>query len=163
MHAKSLQSCPTLCDPMSHSLPGSSVHGILRQEYWGGLPCPPPGDLPDPGIEHLLHLLPWQADILISSVQSLSRVHLFATPWTAAHQASLSSLTPGACSDLCPSSWWCNPIIPFSVIPFFSSFLQSFPASGSFPMSQFFTSGGPSIRVSASTSVLLMIFRTDFL
>ena len=51
MHAKSLQSCPTLCDPMNHSLPASSVHGILRQEYWGGLPCPPPGDLPDPGIE----------------------------------------------------------------------------------------------------------------
>ena len=64
MHAKSLQSCPTLCDPMNHSLPGSSVHGILRQEYWGGLPCPPPGDLPDPGIEHLLHLLPWQASSL---------------------------------------------------------------------------------------------------
>ena len=64
MHAKSLQSCPTLCYPMNHSLPGSSVHGILRQEYWGGLPCPPPGDLPDPGIEHLVHLLPWRASSL---------------------------------------------------------------------------------------------------
>ena len=41
----------TLCDSMGYSLPGSSVHGILRQEYWGWLPRPPPGDLPDPGIK----------------------------------------------------------------------------------------------------------------
>ena len=40
-----------LCNPMDCSLPGSSVHGILQQEYWSGLPFPPPGDLPDPGIE----------------------------------------------------------------------------------------------------------------
>ena len=44
-------SCPTLCVSMDCSLTGSSVHGILRQEYWSGLPCPPPGDLPSPGIE----------------------------------------------------------------------------------------------------------------
>ena len=49
--AKSLQSCLTLCDPMDCSLPGFSVHGILRQEYCSGLPCPPPGNHPDPGIE----------------------------------------------------------------------------------------------------------------
>ena len=40
------QSCPTLCDPMDCSLPGSFVHGILQAKYWSGLPCPPPGDLP---------------------------------------------------------------------------------------------------------------------
>ena len=52
MHAKSPQSCLTLCDSMDCGPPGSSVHGIFsRQEYWSGLPCPPPGDLPDPGIE----------------------------------------------------------------------------------------------------------------
>ena len=45
------QSCPTLCDPMCCSLPGSSVHGFSRWEYWSGLPFPSPGDLPDPGIE----------------------------------------------------------------------------------------------------------------
>ena len=55
----------------------------------------------------------------------------------------------------CPSSQWCNPTISSSVIPF-SSCPQSFPASGSFQMSQLFTSGGQSIRVSASTSVLPM-------
>ena len=45
------ESCPTLCDPMDCSPPGSSVHGIPRQEYWSGLPFLSPGDLPDPGIE----------------------------------------------------------------------------------------------------------------
>ena len=51
VHAKLFQSCPTLCDPMDHSPPGSSVHGFSRQEYWSGLPCPPPGDLADPRIK----------------------------------------------------------------------------------------------------------------
>ena len=64
------------------------------------------------------------------------------------------SPTPGACSNSCPLSWWWHPTISSSVIPF--SCLQSFPASGSFQMSQFFTSGGQSIGVSASTSVLPM-------
>ena len=45
------QSHPTLCDPMDCSPPGSSVHGILQQEYWSGLPCPSPGDLPNSGIK----------------------------------------------------------------------------------------------------------------
>ena len=62
--------------------------------------------------------------------------------------------TPGAYSNSCPSSWWCHPTISSSVIPF--SHLQSFPASWSFPMSQFFASGGQSIGVSASASVLPM-------
>ena len=65
------------------------------------------------------------------------------------------SPTPGACPNSCPSSRWCHPTILFSVIPFSSCF-QSFPASGSFPMSQFFTSGGQSIGASASASVLPM-------
>ena len=59
----------------------------------------------------------------------------------------------GACSNSCPSGWWCHPTISSSVVPFSSS-LQSFPASGSFPMSQFFESGGQNIGVSASASVL---------
>ena len=45
------QSCPALCDPMNCSLPGSSVWEFSRQEYWGGLPCPPLGDFPHPGIK----------------------------------------------------------------------------------------------------------------
>ena len=62
--------------------------------------------------------------------------------------------TPGACSNSCPLSRWCHPTTSSSVIPF--SCLQSFPASGSFLMSQFFASGGPSIRASASAFVLPM-------
>ena len=65
------------------------------------------------------------------------------------------SPTPGARSNSCPSSQWGHPTISSSVIPF-SSCLQSFPASGSFPMSQFFASGGQSIGVPASASVLPM-------
>ena len=59
------------------------------------------------------------------------------------------SSTPGVYSNSCPSSWWCHPIILSSVVPF-SSCPQSFPTSGSFPMSQFSASGGQSIRASAS-------------
>ena len=65
------------------------------------------------------------------------------------------SPTPRACSNSCPLSQWCHPTISSSTIPFFSC-LQSFPASGSFPMSQFFTSDGQSIGASASASVLPM-------
>ena len=65
------------------------------------------------------------------------------------------SPTPGASSNSRPSCQWCHPTISSSVVPF-SSHLQSFPASGSFPMSWFFTSGGHSIGASASASVLPM-------
>ena len=88
----------------------------------------------------------------VQSVQSLSCVRLFATPWTAACQASPSLR---ACSNSYPSSQWCDPTISSSVVPF-SSCLQSFRALGSFQMSQLFTSGGQSIGVSASASVLPM-------
>ena len=65
------------------------------------------------------------------------------------------SLSPRVCSNSCPLSQWCHPTISSSVVPF-SSCPQSFPASGSFPMSQLFPSGGQSIGASASTSVLPM-------
>ena len=65
------------------------------------------------------------------------------------------SLTPGVYSNSCPSSWWCHRTTSSSVVPFFSC-PQSFPASGSFPVSQLFTYGGQSIGVSVSTLVLPM-------
>ena len=68
--AKSLQSCPTLCDPIDGSPPGSPVPGILRQEHWSGLPFPSP-----------MH------ESKKVKVKSLSRARLFETPWTAAYQA----------------------------------------------------------------------------
>ena len=70
--------------------------------------------------------------------------------------------TPGVYSNSCPSSWWCHPTISSSVVPF-SSHPLSFPASGSLQMSQFFASGGHSIRVSASASVLPMNIHDWFL
>ena len=97
----------------------------------------------------------WEKYLCIGVVQSLSRVRLFVTPWTAARQASLSITNSWSLLKLKSIEWWCHPTISSSVIPF-SSRLQSFPASGSFQMSQLFTSGGQSIRVSASTSVLPM-------
>ena len=91
-----------------------------------------------------------------SSVQLLSCVLLFVTPWTAQHARPPCPLpTPEVYPNSCPLSWWCHPTISFSVVPF-SSCLQSFLASRSFQMSQVFASGGQSIGVSASTSVLPM-------
>ena len=62
MYAKLLQSCPILCNPMDHSLPGSSVHGILQARILERVSCPPPGDLPDPGIEPASLMSPAVAD-----------------------------------------------------------------------------------------------------
>ena len=114
-----------------------------------------------------LHLLLWQADSLllshlgspytsISSVQfSRSVVSDSLRPHGLHHtRPPCLSPTPRAYSNLCPSSRWCHLTISSSVIPF--SWLQSFPASGSFQMSQFFTWDGQNIGVSASASVLPM-------
>ena len=88
----------------------------------------------------------------LSSVQSLSRVQLFVTPWIAGHQASLSLTNSWSLSNPCPLSWWCHPAISSSVVPF-SFCPQSFWASGSFPMSQLCI-WCQSIGVSPSTSIL---------
>ena len=145
-----------------------------RQKYWSGLPFSSPGDLPNPGIKHGSPAL--QADSLSSEPPGNS---LQCHPWAFQNEYSVQfSLvtqlcptlcnpmdcntpgflpcplpTPRACSNSCPSSRWCHPTISSSVVPF-SSCLQSFPASRSFPRSQFFTSGGQSIGDSASASVL---------
>ena len=111
--------------------------------------------------------------IKISSAPPLSdidRIFSLLTPVQFSHSAVSNSLqphglqhtrlpcpspTPGTCLNSCSSSRWCHPTILSSIAPL-SSCLQSFPASGSFPMSQFFASGGQSIEVSASASVLPM-------
>ena len=183
--AKSLQLCPTLCNPIDGSPPGSAIPGILqaRTLEWVAI--------------SFSNAWKWKVKVTL-----LSRVRLFVTPWTAAYQAPLSmgfsrqeywsgltlpslptlasvqfscsvmsdslwphesqhasppcpSPTPGVYSNPCPWSQWCHPAILSSVVPF-SSCPQSVPASGSFPMSQLFTWGGQSIGVSASASVLPM-------
>ena len=87
------------------------------------------------------------------SVQSLSHVRLFVTPWTAARQASLSVTNSWSLPKFMSIELVSHPTISSSVVPF-SSHPQPFPASGSFQMCQVFASGGQSIGVSASTSVL---------
>ena len=104
--AESLQLCPTLCDPLDCCLPGSSVPGILqarilgwialpssRQEYWSGLPCPPPGDLPYLGIE-------------LDSLQFSSVAQLCLTLCDPIKHARppCPLLTPGVYPNLCPLS-----------------------------------------------------------
>ena len=129
--------------------------GFFRGEHWSGLPFPPPGDLPYPGIESkspvfstlLADSLP--TEILgkpVSAVQFSSSVMSDSLqPHGLQHaRPPCPSPTPRVYSNACPSSWWCHPTISSSIVPF-SSHLQSFPASGSFWMSQFFTSGGQSI------------------
>ena len=123
-----------VCSPTGSSPPGSSVHGILRAK-----------------------ILEWVAISFSrgsSQLRDQTQVSYiaggFCTMWT-----TREALLPRVCSDSCPLSLWCYLTISFSVTPF-SSCSQSFPASGSFPMSWLFASGGQSIGASASASILPM-------
>ena len=86
--------------------------------------------------------------IIALVVQSLSHVWLFVNPWTGTPGFLILTLSPVVCSNSCPLSQWYHP----TSVTLLSSCPQSFPASGSFPVSQLFESGGRSIVVSASTS-----------
>ena len=105
----------------------------------------------------------WLLDEVVLFVvvaQSLSSVSLW--PHGVQHtRLPCPSISPRVCLSSCPSSRWCHPTISSSVTPF-SSCLQSFPASGSFPMSQLLPSGGQSIEASASASVLPMYIQGGF-
>ena len=94
------------------------------------------------------------------SVQSFSCVWLYATWWTAARQASLSVTSSSSLFKPMSIQWWCHSTISCSAVPF-SSCLLSFPKSGSFQMSPFFTSGSQSIGISASASVLPVNIQDD--
>ena len=97
---------------------------------------------------------PWEVFIISPSVR-FSHSVMSDSLWTHGLQHArlpCPSLTPRACSNSCPWSWWCHLTISSSVVPF-SSCLKSFPASGSFQMNLFFTSSGQSIGVSASASI----------
>ena len=90
------------------------------------------------------HFLTWSL-WFFPSVSSVAQSCPTLKPYALQHaRLPCSSPTPRACSNSCPSSWWCHPTISSSVVPF-SSDLQSFPASGSIPMRHFFTSGSQSI------------------
>ena len=95
------------------------------------------------------------SNVKFSSIQLLSHVQCFEPHGLQHNRLPCPSPTPGAYSNSCPSSFWCHPTISSSVI-LFSSHLQSFPALGSFQMSQLFLSGSQSIGVPASASVIPM-------
>ena len=134
--------CVILWNVVAHH--ASLSIGFSRQEYWSALPFPPPRDLPNP--EPTSHLL-------LFVVQLLSHIWFWGLHGLQYARPPCPSPTPRACSNSCPWSQWCHPTISSSVISF-SSCLQSFPASGSFPTSPLFTSDGQSIGASASASVL---------
>ena len=103
-------SCLTLCDPMDCSPARYSVHGFSREEYWSGLYIPFSRVSSQPNLLHCRWILylpyePPEMPLILISVQSLSHVRLFATPWTAACQASLSIINSGAYSNSCPLNW----------------------------------------------------------
>ena len=138
--------------------------GLSRQEYWSGLPFLSPGFLPKPGIKSASPT--WQADHLplshLVSHKSLLLLFSFLVVSDSLQLCGLqharlpcTSPSPRACSNSCPLSLWCHQTISSSVVPSSSS-LQSFWASGSFPMSHFFALDGESIGASASVSVLPM-------
>ena len=140
---------------------------FCRQEYWGGFPCPPSGDLPNPGIKSTSPASPaLQVDSLPTeppgnrfrsgSVQFSCSV-VSDTFWRHGLQHTrlpCPSPTPKAYSNSRPSCQWCHPTISSTEIPF--SHLPSFLPSGSFLMSRFFALGGQNIGISASASVLPM-------
>ena len=104
----------------------------------------------------------WLGLQVVAVVQLLSRVLLFMTHKLQHSRLLCLSLSPWVCSNSYPLSQWCHPTISSSVTPF-SSCPQSFPASGSFPISQLLESGGQSIGASASASVLPMNIQGRFL
>ena len=100
--------------------------------------------------------------MVIVVIQLLSHVQLFVTTWTMHHaRLPCPSPTPEVYSNSCPLTGWCHPTISSSVVPF-SSRLQSFSASRSFPMSWFLTLGCQNIGVSTSASVLPMNIQDSF-
>ena len=143
----------------------SIVHGILQARIleWVAFPFSRGSSKPrDPTqVSHIAggFFISWATrEALVSGSVQFSRLVVFDSSWPHGLQHTrppCPSPTPGVYSNSCPLSHWCHPIISSSVIPF-SSHLQSFSASGCFPMSQFFASGGQSIRVPASTSILLI-------
>ena len=156
------QSCPTLAIPWTVAHHAPLPMGFSRWEYWSDLPFPSPRDLPDPGIKPRSPAL--QADSLLTELQGkLLKLCYVSVQFSSATQSCPTLCDPMNCSmpgfpvhHQLPEfaqthvHWVSDAIQPSHPAVPFSSHLQSFPASGSFPMSQFFASGGQSIGVSAS-------------
>ena len=120
---------------------GHSAIFILSPVKWGS------------SLEYVTEIsFSWELSVICAVVQSHIHVRLFETPWTHSTQGFPVLHNLPELAQTCPSSGWCHPTISSTVIPF--SFSQSFPASGSVPMSQLFASVSQSTGASASVSVL---------
>ena len=148
-------------DPMDHSLPGSPVHGIseARLLQWVAISCSRGSSwskertyVSCTGRQSIFWFLLFSHSVMSHSLQPHGQQHA---------KLPYPSLPPGACSNSCSLSRWYHSTISSFVVPF-SSCPQSFPASGSFLMSQLFASGGQSIGISASASVLPMNIQSWF-
>ena len=159
------QSCLTLCDPRDCSLPGSSVHGIFQARVleWVAISFSRGSSQPRDWalashIAGKCFIQKAQAFFFFFPIVSLSFSHCVVSDCDTMDCSTPGFLVlPGVCSNSCPLSQWYHPTFSFSVAPF-SSCLQSFPASGSFPVCQLFTSGGQSIGAPISGP-----FSVDFL
>ena len=142
--------------PKSLFLASNDTYSSLEQRALGwefNLVCFRTSDVcPTRGIVKTLPALPFKNQTCCGSVAK-SCATLYDPHWLPHTRFCCLSPFLGVCSNSRSLSWWCHPTISSSVIPF-SSCLQSFPTSGSFPMSQFFASGGQRIGVSASASLL---------
>ena len=133
------QSCPTLCDPMDCSPPGSSPHGIFQARLLEGVAISFSRGLMSSWLVLPTESLALDLEVQFSSVQfNHSVVSDSLQPHESQHtRPPCPSPSPRVHSNSCPSSRWCHPAISSYVVSF-SSCLQSLPASGSFPMSQLF-------------------------
>ena len=148
--------------------------GFPRQQYWSGLLFPSPGKISQPRDQACISCIGRQILYLFTTewpgspqwntvavVQWLSHVWPFSSPWTAAHQAPLSSNISRVCSKSCAlSQWWYLTISSSAALSFC---LQSFPASGSFPMSQLLHQVAKALERQLQHQSFQWIFRIDFL
>ena len=159
MHSKSLQSCLSLCDHMDYSPPGFFVHGVPQARILAWIAMPSSRGSSQPRDQtHVSYITCICRRIGkpqlqgISSVQWLSRAQPLQPQGRQQARPLSPSPTPRAYSNSCPLSQPCHSTISSSVASF-SSYPQSFPASGFFPVTWLFVSSGQSIGVSASASV----------
>ena len=139
----------TLCDPRDREVFQPRILELVTISSSRGFPKPrikPASPVRQVNSLSLSHLVQFTQSVMSNSLQPHELQHA---------RPSCPSPTPGVHPNSCSLSQWCHPTISSSFVPF-SSCPQSFPASGSFQMSQFFASGGQSIGVSASASVLPM-------
>ena len=158
LQPKSLLSWPTPCNHMDCGPPGSSLHGVFQARIleWVAISSPT-WSFWYRDQTHISYV-----SLTVSSVQSLNCVWVFVTPWIAACQASLSITNSWSVLKLMYVKSVMHITITSSVITFFCCLL-SFPASGSFPVSQFFISGDQILGLQLQHQSFQWIFRTDFL